>query len=168
MYFDCVAQFTKMLRNLDRWIEKALAHAKAKSFDPAVLMTARLAPDQYHFIRQVQAACDAAKFAGARLAGREAPAFADTETTVDEVRARIANTLTFLDGLTAADFEGAGDRVIALPFMPGKGLAGRDYLAELATPNFFFHVTTAYAILRHNGVDLGKLDYIGSLNLRDA
>jgi hypothetical protein len=168
MYFDCVAQFTKMLRNLDGWIEKGLAHAKAKSFDPSVLMTARLAPDQYNFIRQVQAACDAAKFAGSRLTGRDAPSFADTETTADEIRARIANTVAFLDGLTAADFEGAAERVVALPFIPGKGLAGRHYLAELAMPNFFFHVTTAYAILRHNGVDLGKIDYIGGLSLRDA
>lgn len=168
MYFESVSQFNKMLKNLDRWIEKGVEHAKAKSFDPSVLLAARLAPDQYSLVRQVQAACDAAKFAGARLTGRDAPRFEDTETTVDEIRARIHNTVAFLDGLTASDFDGASDRVIALPFMPGKGLTGGDYLAELATPNFFFHVTTAYAILRHNGVSLGKADYIGSLNLRDA
>ncbi len=168
MYAAAITQFTKMLENLDRWVDKATQHATAKKFDPAVFVTARIAPDQYNFTRQVQAACDAAKFAAARLSGKEPPKHPDTETTVEELRARIASTVAYLKGFGPADFEGANARIVPLSWMPGKGLAGADYLVELASPNFYFHVTTAYAILRHNGVDLGKVDYIGSINLRDA
>lgn len=168
LYEISVPQFAKMLRNLDKWIDKAVAHAEAKKFDVNQLLNARLVADQYHFTRQVQAACDAAKFAAARLSGKEAPKNPDTEQTVDELRARIRSTLAFLETVTAKDFEGAEQRVVPLSFMPGKGLAGKDYLFEMATPNFYFHITTAYSILRKNGVDVGKSDYIGSLNLRDV
>lgn len=167
LYKASVPQLQKMVRQLEKWLDKATEHAKAKSFDPNVLMTARLAPDQYAFARQVQAACDAAKFAAARLAGKDPPKHPDTEQTFDELRARIQSVVAYLDTFTEADFAGAGERVIPLPFLPGKGLAGGDYLNEMALPNFYFHATTAYAILRHNGVPLGKTDYIGSLNVRD-
>ncbi len=162
-----IAQFTKMLENLDRWLDKAEAHAAKKSFDVNVLAAARLAPDQYPLSRQVQAACDAAKFAAARLSGQEPPKHPDTETTFPELKARVASVLGYLKTFTPASFEGASSRVVPLSFLPGKGLAGEDYLNELSAPNFYFHVTTAYAILRHNGVDVGKSDYMGSLNLRD-
>lgn len=168
LYQASVPQFKKMLNNLDKWLDAAVAHATKKSFDPAVLLTSRLAPDQYALTRQIQACCDAAKFATARLAGKEAPKHPDTETTLDELRARIRSTLEFLDTVTEADFADAKGRVIELPFMPGKALVAADYLNEMSLPNFYFHVTTAFAILRHNGVDIGKPAFIGSLNLRDA
>jgi hypothetical protein len=162
-----VAQLKKMLTNLDGWLEKATSHAKSKNFDPNVFAASRLAPDQYPLTRQVQAACDAAKFVAARLSGKEAPKHPDTEQTMDELRARIHTAVSWLDGLKDADFAGAETRVIELAFMEGKVLSGAEYLLEAASPNFYFHVTTAYAILRHNGVDLGKRDYIGSLPVRD-
>jgi hypothetical protein len=165
--FESITEFKKMLANLDGWLRKAEAHAKAKPFDPNVLLVARLAPDQYPLVRQVQSACDNAKFAAARLAGKEAPKHPDTEQTVDELHARIASVSEWLAGFTARDFEGADSRTVKLSWLEGKGIAGKDYLLEMAAPNFFFHVVHAYAILRHNGVPLGKSDYLGSLTLRD-
>jgi hypothetical protein len=168
LYESTVPQFIKMLRGVERWLDAADAYAKTKSFDPAVLLQARLAPDQFALARQVQAACDTAKFAGARLAGKEAPKHADTEQTVDELKQRLRSCASFLESLTPADFEGAEARKVLLPFAPGKYMRGADYLVDFALPNFYFHVTTAYAILRHNGVALGKGDFLGSLALRDA
>lgn len=168
LYEASVPQFKKMLKNLDSWIEKAVAHAKSKAFDPNVYAEARLAPDQYPFKRQVQSACDAAKFACARVSGKEPPKHPDNEQTIDELRARIQSVLTYLDTFTAADFKDADKRMVPISFMPGKGAIAGDFLNELSLPNFYFHLVTAYAILRHNGVDVGKQDYIGSINLRDV
>ena len=167
LYEASVPQLKNMLTNLDKWLEKSVAFAKEKSFDPNVLATARLAPNQYPLIKQVQSACDSAKFCAARLTAKEPPKHPDTEQTMDELRARIKACVSFLDTVTAADFKGAETRVVGLPFMPGKGLLAGDYLNTMALPNFYFHITHAYAILRHNGVDVGKIDYIGALNLRD-
>jgi hypothetical protein len=165
--YECsIPQFKKMLKSLDKWIESTVAYAEKKSFDPNVIVTARLAPDQYVFGRQVQSACDAAKSAAARLTGKEPPKHPDTEQTMVELRARVKTCLDYLETFSAADFQGADQRSIALPFFEGKALLGIDYLNELALPNFYFHLTTAYAILRHNGVALGKQDFIGSLNLQ--
>lgn len=157
----------KMLNNLDGWLAKAIEHAKSKSFDPAVYLTARLAPDQYPLIRQVQSACDNAKFAAARLTGKEPPKHPDTEQTMDEIRARIQSCTSYLDTFKSGDFDGADSRAIELAFMPGKVISGRDYLTEMAIPNFYFHLVTAYSILRHNGVNVGKSDFIGTMSLRD-
>lgn len=162
-----VSQMSKMLRNLQNWLDKAEAHAKAKGFEVDVLATARLAPDQYALVRQIQAACDGAKFTAARLAGIEAPKHPDEEKTIAELRARIRSTLAFLETVTPAQFEGAADREVTLAFLPGKAAKGSDYLVDMGLPNFYFHVTTAYAILRHNGVELGKYDYIGGARLHD-
>ncbi|HEY4013730.1 MAG TPA: DUF1993 domain-containing protein [Polyangiaceae bacterium] len=166
-FHDHVMQMKKMLNQLDGWIDKAVSHAKAKSFDSAVYFTARLAPDQYPFSRQVQAACDNAKFAAARLTGKDPPKHPDTEQTVDDLKARIRTCVAYLDTLRAADFDATEGRLIALPFLEGKVMTSADYLRESSLPNFYFHLTTAYAILRHNGVDVGKRDYIGSLSVRD-
>lgn len=166
-HYPCIPQFTKMLENLDKWLTKGEEHAKAKSFDPNVLCAARLAPDQYALTRQVQAACDAAKFAAARTSGKTPPSHPDTETTIAELHARIRAVIDYLGTFRKEDFEGADARVIGLNFMPGKGLKADDYIMEMALPNFYFHCSMAYAILRHNGVPLGKADYIGSLNLQD-
>ena len=160
-----IVEMRFMLTNLDRWLGKAADHAGTKKFDPENLVGARLAPDQYPLVRQVQSACDAAKLAGARLAGKEAPAHADDEKTFAEMRARIVKATSFLDTLQESDFEGSATRKVALPFLPGgnKGALGLAYLVQFAQPNFYFHLAHAYAILRHSGVELGKMDYIGGM-----
>ena len=131
-----------------------------------MLTTARLAPDQFSLARQVQSSCDNAKFTFVRLSGKDAPGQADTEQTVEELRARIKATLGILDGYKADDFAGAENKVIVMPRREGKTMKGSEYLMEYAYPNFYFHVTTAYAILRHNGIDVGKGDYLGPLPLK--
>jgi hypothetical protein len=165
---DTVRLFAKMLQNLEQWMEKADAHAKAKSFEVDVLAQARLAPDAYEFIRQVQAACDQAKYAAAYLGGKQPPSHPDTEKTFAELRQRIQKCLAFVESVQAKDFVGSEDRKVAPPWLGGKWLRGDDYLANVAIPNFFFHVTMAYAILRHNGVQLGKMDYVGSLPVQEG
>jgi uncharacterized protein len=167
MYEATIPQLTKMLQNLGRWLEAGTEHAKKKSFEPDVLLAARLAPDQYPLVRQVQVVCDSAKFIATRLTGKEPPAHPDTEKTMDELQARIKTCVDYLATFAAGDFDGAEKRQISLPWMEGKWLTGDDYLIHFALPNFYFHVTTAYAILRHNGVDVGKRDYIGSLPLHE-
>jgi hypothetical protein len=166
--YSSVRQFSKMVKQLDTWLEKAAAYGKARSFDPVVLLQARLAPDQYPLVRQIQGACDAAKFGVARLTGQEAPKHPDTEQTIDELRARIQSCAAYLDSVKEADLAGAETRHVTLPWLEGKYLEGSDYLLEMALPNFYFHASHAYAILRHNGVDLGKRDFIGSLTTHDA
>ena len=168
LHFAAVTQPAKMLKNLDRWLDKAVAWAETRSFDPEVLVQARLAPDQYPLVRQIQAACDSAKFVGARLAGVEPPKHPDTETTLPQLRARIQSVLAFLETITPQMMQGAADREVELSFAPGQQMRGGDYLDELALPNMYFHLVTAYAILRHNGVPVGKTDYIGSLSLHPA
>jgi hypothetical protein len=168
LFHEIVPPMSKMLGNVDAWLAKGVAHAAAKKFEPAVLLQARLAPDQFPLVRQVQSACDQTKFAAARVSGKEPPKIADTEQTVDELRARIATARAYLETFRPADFEGAESRVIPLFFMPGKAMLAPDYLREYLLPNFYFHTVTTYSILRHNGVDVGKYDYIGGLSLRDA
>jgi uncharacterized protein len=164
---DFVPQYAKMLHNLEQWLDKAAAHAKAKSFEVDTLVHARLAPDQYALDRQIQSACDTAKFSAAYLSGKEPPAHPDTEKTMAELRARIKSCLSFLETISAADVAGAEERKVAPKWMQGKWMKGDQYLVQMSLPNFYFHVTTAYAILRHNGVDLGKMNYIGSVPTHD-
>ena len=159
--FSTVTQFGRMLQNLDAWLEAGVAYAKERGFDPEVFVAARLAPDQYALRQQIQSACDAAKYAGAYLSGQKAPSHPDTETTLAELRARIRTCLGYLQSFKASDFVGAEERRVAPPWMEGKSVRGDAYLGRIGVPNFYFHVTTAYAILRHNGVPLGKRDYIG-------
>ena len=159
-------EMKKVLHNLDGWLAKASAHAEAKKFDPAVLVQTRLSPDMFPFARQVQTACDTAKLAAARLTGKEAPSHPDTETTFAELSARIAKVTAYLDTFTANDFAGVESRTVSLPRWEGKSMTALDYFVEHAIPNFFFHATTAYAILRHSGVDIGKRDFLGPLTLR--
>jgi hypothetical protein len=168
MFFALVQQNKKLLGQLDQWIEKTHAFAQSKKFDPNNLLTARLAPDQYPLVQQIRSACDAAKFCAARVTGKDAPKHPDDEKTFEELRARIKSVIAYLDTFTAKDFEGAAERNVVLPFLGGKAMKGADYFCELGLPNFYFHVNHTYAILRHNGVDLGKMDYTGSLTLRDA
>jgi len=165
---DAIRLFAKMLQNVEKWMDKAAAHAKAKSFEVDVLAQARLAPDAYPFVRQVQAACDQAKFAAAYLGGKQPPAHPDTEQTFAELRQRIQKRLSFLETVQAKDLAGAEDRKVAPPWLGGKWLRADDYLMHVAIPNFFFHATMTYAILRHNGVELGKMDYVGSLPTKEG
>ena len=160
-----VSQFTKMLTNLNSIFNKAQAHAEAKKFDMEVLLNFRLAPDQFNFIRQVQIACDTAKLGVARLTGKdkEAPVHDDKEKTLTELQARIKSTVDYLNTFTAKDFQGMEERRITQPRWEGKYLNGMEFLIQHVIPNLYFHVTTAYAILRHNGVDIGKRDYLGPL-----
>ena len=166
--FETVSQFSRMLKNLDQWLHAGVAYAQKRNFDPDVLVHARLAPDQYALVRQVQSGCDTAKFTAAYLAEQKAPPHPDTEKTITELRARIQACVAFLDAFKVADFGGAEERRVAPPWMQGKSVRGDHYLMRIAVPNFYFHVTTAYAILRHNGVDLGKLDFIGVRNWTDC
>lgn len=158
-----VPQFIKMLHNLNLIIDKGVEHATNKKFDMEVLLNSRLAPDQFNFIRQVQIACDTAKNGAARLAGKEAPAYEDNEKTLQEVKARIEKTIAYLQTFKSTDFNGAEERHITHPRWDGKYLTGFEFAAQHALPNIYFHVTTAYSILRHNGVDIGKKDYLGQL-----
>ena len=165
--YDAIPQYAKMLRSLDHWLDKAAEHAAAKKFEIDTLVHARLAPDMYSLDRQIQSACDTAKFSVAYLTGKEPPVHPDTEKTIGELRARIATCVAYLDTFKESDFAGAEERRVAPAWMEGKSVLGSQYLTRISVPNFYFHVTTAYAILRHNGVDLGKRDYIGSVPVRD-
>jgi hypothetical protein len=165
---DMLRLFEKTLHNMKRWMDKAEENAKARNFEVDVLAQARLAPDQYELVRQVQSACDQAKYAAAYLGGKQAPSHPDTEKTFAELRQRIDKCLGFLESVQAKDLAGAEDRKVAPPWLGGRWLRGDDYLLHVAVPNFFFHATMAYAILRHNGVQLGKMDYIGSMPVKEG
>jgi len=163
LYDATVPVFSKFLGNIDRWLDKAIAHGEARKFDPQILMQARLAPDQFPLVRQIQAACDTAKYAVAKLTGTEPPSHPDVETTIPELRARLRTAIDYVESLKPEQFVGAEDRPCTHAWMQGGSLRGGDYLDHFVLPNFHFHLTTAYAILRHNGVDLGKRDYLGRL-----
>ena len=165
---ETLGLFTKMLDNLEKWMDKAAENAKERSFEVDVLAEARLAPDQFTFVQQVQAACDQAKYAAAYLGGKPAPSHPDTEKTFAELRERIRKCTAFVATVQEKDLAGADERKVAPPWLGGRWLRGSDYLVHVAVPNFFFHVTTAYAILRHNGVPLGKMDYVGGLPTQEG
>jgi hypothetical protein len=155
--------FTRMLTNVKAWLDKAEAHAEAKKFDPSVYLSARLAPDMLPFAKQIQIACDTVKFCVARLAGVESPKFDDSETTLVQLRERIDATLNYVKSVSAVQIDGSEERDITIPRRDGAMvMKGEAYLKHYALPNLFFHVTTAYALLRHNGVELGKTDYLGA------
>ncbi len=158
--------FKTTLGNLSHILDKAIANAQARKFDPSVLTQCRLAPDMLPFTRQVQMACDNAKNGVARISGVAAPKFEDTETTLEELKARIQKTIDYLATVRPEQLDGTEDKSITFPVGPDstRTMTGEAYLKHWAFPNFFFHVTTAYAILRHNGVDLGKKDYLAGAN----
>ena len=161
MYTATVPPFRAMLKNLSAVMAKAEAHCEARKIDPSVFLTSRLYPDMLPFTSQVQIATDNAKGAAARLAGVEIPKFEDTEKTFPELQARLDKTIAFLDTLTEAQFEGAEDRDIVLQLRDRKQeFKGATYLLQFANPNVYFHIATAYALLRHGGVEIGKKDYL--------
>lgn len=162
MHAVSVEVFMPMLNSLSALLEKGRAHAEAKKFDPAVLLNARLAPDMFPLTRQVQLTCDFAKNSTARLAGQDPPKFPDEEQTFEELSARITRTIDYLKSVPAAAFEASADRDITVPLRDRTlSMKGLPFLQRWALPNFFFHVTTAYDILRHNGVEIGKRDFVG-------
>jgi hypothetical protein len=168
MYYQVISQCTQSLKNLETCLDKAEQHAAAKKFDVGVLMTSRLAPDMQHFIYQVQSACDYVKAAAAWLSGQTPPKHEDNERTIDELRDRIRKTVAFAESVKESQYADARERKVKLSWAPGKVIGGEDYLLQMTIPNTFFHIAMAYAILRHNGVDVGKMDFLGSINLVDA
>ena len=162
MYDASIPPMIRMLQNLSKILDKAVAQAEADKTNPAVLLEAKLAPDMFAFPRQIQIATDAAKGAAARLAGQEPPSFPDTETTFAELKARVAKTIAYLQSVKAEQIAGSEDRHITLKTGHGTlEFTGRDFLTQFALPNFYFHLTTAYGLLRHKGIQIGKLDYLG-------
>jgi hypothetical protein len=168
MYYHVISQCTQSLKNLETWLDKAQQHAAAKKFDVGVLMTSRLAPDMKDFIYQVQSACDYVKAGAGWLSGQKPPRHEDNERTIHELRARIRKTIAFAESVKAEQYTGAAERQISLPWAPGKVIGGEDYLVQMIIQNVYFHVTMAYAILRHNGVEIGKMDFLGPTSLVDA
>ena len=163
MYQASAPRFVNILKNLSAILDKAQAHAEAKKIDPTVFTSARLYPDMLAMARQVQIATDTAKAAMARLAGAEIPKYEDTEQTFAELKARIAKTIDFINTFKPAQIEGTDEKEVVIKLGGNDTkLTGMQYLLGHAHPNFYFHVTTAYDILRHNGVEIGKRDYIGT------
>jgi hypothetical protein len=165
MYQASVPVFMRMLTNLNGILSKGAAHAQAKKIDESVLLNARLSPDMFPLTKQVHIATDFARGTAARLAGTEMPVYEDNEKTFAELMARVERTLEYLQTLKAAQIDGSEAREIVRPIRgEPKKFTGINYLLQFALPNFYFHLTTAYAILRHNGIELGKMDFIGALD----
>jgi hypothetical protein len=163
MYDASVPVFKQILGSLSALIDKAEAHAEAKKIDPQVLLNVRLYPDMFPFVRQVQVASDFAKGCAARLAGVEVPRYEDTEHTFAELKARIAKVIAFIESLSQDDIAASAQRDISTSSgANAKHFKGQVYLVHYAMPHFFFHATTAYDLLRHNGVEVGKKDFVGS------
>lgn len=168
LYEMTIPPFTKSLRNLSAIINKGEVYAGTKKFEMSVLLNSRLAPDQFNLIKQIQIACDSAKLCASRLTGKEAPKHEDNETTWPELKKRIDEVVSYLNTFSPKDFEGAEAKKITQPRWEGKWLTGQDYVLHHAIPNVYFHVTTAYSILRHNGVEIGKKDYLGELPYKNG
>ncbi len=163
MYQASIPAFVRMLGNLSAILDKAAAHAEAKKIAPAIFINARLAPDMFPLSRQVQIATDIVKGCAARLAGIEVPSYEDNEATFEELQARVAKTAAFLKSIRAEQIDGSEERDITVKFGSREfNFLGQAYLVDFVIPNFHFHLTSTYGILRHNGVDIGKMDYIGS------
>jgi len=163
MYQASIPAFIRMLDNLSTILDKAAAHAEAKKIAPAIFINARLTPDMFPLSRQVQIATDMVKGCAARLAGIEVPSYEDNEATFAELQARVAKTVAFLQSIEASQIDGSEERDITVKFGSREfKFLGQAYLVDFVIPNFHFHLTCTYAILRHNGVDVGKMDYIGS------
>ena len=164
MHSASVPIFVRMLGNLVGWLDRAEAHAAAKKFEPAVYLGLRLAPDMLALPTQIQIACDTAKMAVARLSGVDAPKFDDAEQSLAELRDRVQATVEYIKSGPAARIDGTDDKDVTIPRRDGPlTLKGEAYLKTFVLPNFFFHLTITYALLRHNGVELGKTDYLGAL-----
>ncbi len=163
IYEITVVQFTKILKNLDAILAKAAQYADSKKIEVDVLLNSRLAPDQFNLTRQIQIASDSAKLCVAKLTLKDAPTHDDKETTLTQLRTRLAETIAYLGTVREPDFAGALERRITTPRWEGKTLSGFEYAVQHSIPNVYFHTTVAYEILRHNGLDIGKKDFLGAL-----
>ena len=168
MYYELVAQCVRSLKNVEAWLDRAEAHATAKKFDVNVLMTSRLAPDMQPLLYQVQSACDYVKGAAGWLSGEQTPTHADDERTIAEVRERIRKTVAFAESLGEARYADAGGRTVRMSWAGGKNITAPDYVRQITIANVYFHLSMAYAILRHNGVDIGKMAFLGQIDWADA
>lgn len=168
MYYRAVSQCSHSLENVEAWLDKAEKFSAAKNLDVKVLLNARLAPDMKPLIYQVQSACDYVKAAAAWLSGQTPPKHEDNEQSADELRARIRKTVDFVKSVSESQYEGASNRRVSLSWVPGKVLSGDDYLFQMAIPNVYFHIAMVYAIFRNAGVDVGKMDFLGTVNFIDA
>lgn len=166
LYDVTVPMFVKSLTQVSAWVDKTKLFAQEKKIEEHVMLQSRLTLDQFSFVRQVQIACDNAKGCVARLAGITAPVMEDTEATFAELQERIAKTIAFLETITPEQLQEGAERKVELPYFPGKHMVGIEYLTSYALRNFLFHITTAYSILRHHGVILGKQDFMGELPLK--
>jgi hypothetical protein len=166
LYEITIPQFIRILRNLNVLLDKAKDHAEKRKYDVGNVLNARLSPDQFNFIRQVQISCETAQTAAARLSGQEPPKIQDSEQTIDELKLRIKNTVEYLMSIKPEQFIGAEKRIVPIPWLPGKGMPGKEFTLLMAIPNLYFHFTTAYSILRHNGVELIKSDFLGPLEFK--
>lgn len=165
--YETTQQMITQLAQFQNVLTKLSAHADQKKMDPKFYLNARLIADQFHFTKQIQIATDVAKAVATKLAKKEAPVFEDNEQTIDDLKKRLQKTIDLLKASKDGDFEGYESVKVPIHFRPGKYLTGKDYFQEMAVPNFFFHLTTAYAILRANGVDLGKADFLGDMKYKD-
>ena len=168
MYYQIVSQCTQSLKAIEAWLDKAEQSAAAKKFDVGVLLNGRLAPDMKPLIYQVQSACDYVKAAAAWLSGQTPPKHEDNERTVEELRARIRKTVAFVESVAEAQYKGAEGRKVSFSWAPSKVIGGEDYLLQMTIPNVYFHIAMAYAVLRQGGVDVGKMDFLGPINLVEA
>ena len=165
MFSYTVETYVRGLTNLQNFLTKAETFAKEKKFDLDTLLQSRLAPDMYPLVKQIQVASDTAKGTVARLCGKQPPVFEDKEKTFAEIRTRVTKTIDYVKTFKDTDFKNCEDRRIDLPWAEGKWMHAGQYVPEMALPNFYFHLSMAYGILRHNGVDLGKMDFIGNVNI---
>lgn len=168
MFHSIVQQYARALKNLDALIHKAVTHAEARKFDPNNFCALRLAPDMFTFTKQVQTACDVAKASAASLAGKEAPKYEDDEKTMQDLRGRVSKTVAYLETFKEQDFANTKpDTKVRIPFPAHKGMIALEAALQRSMPNFCFHMSAAYIILRHSGVEIGKADYLGPLNTFD-
>jgi uncharacterized protein len=164
MYYQMFGQMKKQLSQVATWFDAAQLHAEENGFSADLLLDQRLTMNQFSLVRQVQIACDTAKLGASRLTGKDAPTHEDTETTIADLRARLASVVAYLETFSESDFAKAGEQTITQPRWNGKTMSGADYFIEHVVPNYFFHIGHTYAILRHNGVKIGKRDYLGKLS----
>lgn len=164
MYFRIVGQCVEALRAVETFLDKAEAFATKRKFDVHMLLNGRLAPDMKGLIYQVQSACDYTKAAAAWLSGQTPPKHDDFEQSIGEVRERLRKTIAFAESIPEAQYEGAASRKVSVSWEPGKVIDGEDYALQMSLPNVYFHVAMVYAILRANGVDVGKMDFLGHVN----
>jgi hypothetical protein len=167
MYAQAIAQCAQAVRTLGTYLDKAERYANAKNFDVAVLLSTRLAPDMGALLYQIQSACDYLKGGAAWLSGQQPPRHEDNERALEEARARIRKTIDFVESVAVERYVDAANQIVKVSWVPGK-LTGENYLLQIVIPNVYFHVAMTYAILRSNGVDVGKMDFIGPINALDT